>query len=105
MTAGPEYSGPDAFLARVSAEAAAWSLRPLPLPGGLVLLQENLSGTERRRFLLMLNNRLGPAPIGGEAPLDQAAERLLLSATAAGCSGGGRCQVTVEERRQLFNCF
>ena len=110
MTGQREADSRDYFLDRIGREAGAWSLRALPLPGGLVLLEEGLSRLERQRFLLLLGNRIGPpspAPIPDEADLDHdgttgpttesSVEMVMLDPEA--------CQVTVEERQHLFGCF
>ncbi|MDZ7640484.1 MAG: hypothetical protein U5J62_00410 [Desulfurivibrio sp.] len=103
-----------AFLARIGREAADWSLRPLLLPGGLVLLAAELSAAEQQRFLLLLGSRLNSA---GDQPAGLAGEDGRAAAEVGAADDGtakrqdhdhpshGRadsCQVTVEERRQLF---
>lgn len=102
------------FLARIGRQATDWYLRPLLLPGGLVLLKENLDAAQRRRFMLLLGSRLGSP--GQPSPEDEAWPGG--QTTAAGANGNGVeqqqsedqdtgsdadfCQVTVDERRQLF---
>ncbi|MFU8819034.1 MAG: hypothetical protein ACNA74_04830 [Desulfurivibrio sp.] len=105
MTGKTGYDSPAAFLGRVGKEAPVWSLRALPLPGGLVLLEEGLSGPEHQRFLLLLSSRIGPpglAPILGETA---APSELRGGADDCATPAAESCQVTVEERRQLFGCF
>ena len=107
MTGDSGSDSQGGFLARVGREAELWSLRALPLPGGLVLLKKRISPRERQRFLLLLSNRIGPpglAPIPGKPglhPRPEAVDQAEEEASAA----IGPCQVTVEERRHLFGCF
>ncbi|MFH7319532.1 hypothetical protein ACHHRT_02845 [Desulfurivibrio sp. D14AmB] len=107
MTGDAGTDSREGFLSRVGREAELWALRALPLPGGLVLLEKELSSRERQRFLLLLGGRIGPpglAPLLGEPtplPRPEATDRPEEPAPAS----IEPCQVTLEERQHLFNCF
>lgn len=120
-----QANDPDLFLARVGREAADLPLRVLSLPGALVLLREGLSGPQRHRFLALLSREVAPpglmAPGGRPAPTGMDREQGQAAGPSDGqgagvgadnnCSEAGEgaepasCQVTVEERQQLFSCF
>lgn len=99
----------ETYLARLRQEAPAWALKPIALPGGLVLLDDQLDAAQCRRFLLLLGNRLGPAglsPIMGVVGDGDHDETETGAADPTGPENAAdSCQVTVEERQELFGCF
>ncbi|MDF1615631.1 hypothetical protein [Desulfurivibrio dismutans] len=120
------------FLEQVRREAAARPLQVFSLPGGLVLLQEGLGEPQLQHFLALLSRQIAPpglqltpaatswqppAPARKDSTQPSAlllpeqndkrekGEQAAGAAYAADDGTMEHCQVTVEERRQLFSCF
>ncbi|ADH86568.1 hypothetical protein [Desulfurivibrio alkaliphilus] len=109
MTQPLQASNTDSFLAQVCRQAEQWPLRVLPLEGGLVLLREGLSGGQRQRLLALLSREIAPPGLLMAADTTgwNAHTPVAPPVTEQGEDYGvsGHCQVTVEERQQLFSCF
>lgn len=106
MNQSPQTLDPAPFLARIAAEATRRSLTAVDLPGGLLLLARDLNSGQRRQLLARIQAELGPAGLAAAADQEppELTNREPLSAAAA-LKDADDCQVSVEERLQLFACF